>query len=233
MKPDQGLLLIHLSVLVTSVAPFATSTLAETRRATPDSFLARVETLALIETLNGRLLAAGSATATLEKWCADHRMASPAKIIARRITGADHAPSPETRRRLKAEHGETIRYRHVQLVCGTHVLSEADNWYVPARLPAEANTLLETGDTPFGKAVQSLHPSRQTIDAKILWSPLSEGWEMKAPTTDAPSEPTRYLVEHRALLVTPEHIPISEVEEHYTREILDFNGGDTTQSHKR
>lgn len=220
MKPAKRLLLIYLGF-----CPACGAT-ANAQPAT-SAFIDRVETLALIETLNGRLLATTSATATLEKWCADHRMASPAKIVARRITGPDQEPGPETRRRLKAENGETIRYRHVQLMCGTHILSEADNWYVPARLPAEANAMLEVGDTPFGKAIQSLHASRRTIDAKILWSPLPEGWEMTAPATDAPTPTPHHLIEHRALLLTPDQTPISEVDEHYTREILDFDRRET------
>ena len=232
MKPAARLFLIHLSFCSASGA----TAIAQTPPLPQDPFLARVETLALIETFNGRLLAAASATATLEKWCADHRMASPAKIIARRMTASEQEPgqeaSPETRRRLKAENGETIRHRHVQLMCGAHILSEADNWYVPARLPAEANLMLEAGDTPFGKAIQSLHASRRTIEAKILWSPLPEGWEMAAPATDAPFTPPHYLIEHRALLLTPDQTPISEVDEHYTREILDFDRRATPQAQK-
>ena len=41
-----------------------------------DSFLTRVELLALIETLNARLLAALTATEVLERWCAEHNLAS-------------------------------------------------------------------------------------------------------------------------------------------------------------
>ena len=44
----------------------------------PDSFVGRLEALALIETLNADLLAHDSATLTLERWCADHRLANPA-----------------------------------------------------------------------------------------------------------------------------------------------------------
>ena len=43
----------------------------------PDSFAGRLEALALIETLNADLLAHDSATLTLERWCADHRLADP------------------------------------------------------------------------------------------------------------------------------------------------------------
>ena len=46
-----------------------------------DTYLSRVEVLALIQTLNGALLASRSATLTLEKWCADHKLASEPKIL--------------------------------------------------------------------------------------------------------------------------------------------------------
>jgi hypothetical protein len=50
--------------------------------------LTRVEALALVETLNASLLAA-RATFTLDQWCADHKLASDAKIRAQVIRGAE------------------------------------------------------------------------------------------------------------------------------------------------
>ena len=37
----------------------------------------------------------------------------------------------------------------MRLKCGDHVLSEADNWYVKARLTPDMNHMLETTDTPL------------------------------------------------------------------------------------
>jgi hypothetical protein len=105
------------------------------------------------------------------------------------------------------------------------VLSEADNWYVPARLTPEMNHVLETTDTPFGKAVATLHFRRHTLSADLLWRPLPKGWEMGAAS--APREagaltiPERVL-EHRAVLSTPDGEPFSEVVETYTNEVLAF-----------
>jgi hypothetical protein len=53
-----------------------------------DSFLTRVELLALIETLNAELLSHSSATLTLERWCSGHDLASDAKLVARLDRGA-------------------------------------------------------------------------------------------------------------------------------------------------
>lgn len=200
------------------------ATAAEPTGGQPANFVDRLESLALIETLNGRLLAGASATATLEKWCADHHMAETPKIIARRVSASERAPDAETRKRLRVEPDEPLKYRHVELVCGDHVLSEADNWYVPGRLPPEANRLLETSETPFGKAIQSLHPYRRTIEAHILWSPLPAGWETTpaGANPDAPTPAPRHIIEHRAIVFAADQTPLSEVDERYTRETLDF-----------
>jgi len=132
------------------VQPAAAQT-AQTMPAWPDTFLARVEALALVETLNATLLAARSATFTLDKWCADHKLAGETKIHARLIRGVDKPIADEQRRRLQVDQNEPVKFRHVELACGDRVLSEADNWYVPSRLTAEMNRSLETTDTPFGR----------------------------------------------------------------------------------
>ena len=73
----------------------------------------RVKALALLQTLNATLLSNSSATRTLQQWCADHRMASPAQIRALR-NPADHKDaSPEVRAQLQARPGERIAYYHI------------------------------------------------------------------------------------------------------------------------
>ena len=198
---------------------------AQTGSAWPDTFLARVESLAIIETLNATLFAARSATFTLDKWCADHQLAEDAKIRARLIRGVDKPITGEQRNQLQIGPSEPIKFRHVELTCGNRVLSEADNWYVPSRLTAEMNRLLETTDIPFGRAVAKLKPFRQTFAVEILWKPLDDGWESRPPPPDHPGQMLaipEHLFEHRALLYTPDLKPISEVDEIYTRENLAF-----------
>ncbi len=194
----------------------------------PDTPVARLEALALIETLNAEILASRSATFTLEKWCGDHRLSGAAapKIIARQIEAKAKPATAEQRERLAVGPSEEIKVRHVQLLCGDRVFSEADNWYVPARLTPEMNRLLETTTTPFGKAVQELHPYRRTFAASVLWRPLPEGWETKALASPADAGKTLdmpdALFEHRALLYTEDGKPFSEVDEVYQRALLDF-----------
>ncbi|WP_424360694.1 hypothetical protein [Methylocystis parvus] len=195
-----------------------------------DGFLSRVEVLALIQTLNASLLASRSATATLEKWCADHRMSADPKVVARRAAGVDKAPSAETKERLGVAPGETVAYRHVELSCGGRVLSEADNWYVPGRLTPDMNRALETTETPFGKVVAPLHPFRRTIEMKMRWSPLPQGWEFDANLQSGKDNGgalalPHELFEHTAVLYGTDQKPFSEVHETYMSEALDFETG--------
>lgn len=191
----------------------------------PDTFLTRVEALALLETLNATLLAARSATFTLDQWCAEHRLSSETKIHAQLVRGIEKPLTDEQRHRLEIDEREPVKFRHVELKCGERMLSEADNWYVPSRLTAEMNTVLDTTDTPFGRAVAALKPFRRTFAVDILWKPLADGWETRPPPADHPLQSLpipAQLFQHRALVITPELKPISEVAETYTSENLAF-----------
>lgn len=192
----------------------------------PDTYLARVQALALMQTLNADILGSRSATRSLEAWCRDHRLASEPRIVAHRLPAAAKTATPEQRERLDVKDGSDVRYRRVRLACGSNVLSEAETWYVPARLAPEMNRLLEASDTPFGRAVEALQPYRVTFAVTLLWSPLPEGWERGATSTSGAPGGTLMipdaLFEHRALLYTREHRPFAEVVEVYQRQILAF-----------
>jgi len=192
-----------------------------------DTFESRLEILALMQTLNADILASPSATRSLEKWCRDHKMADDPRIVARLVEGVDKAPTAEQLQRLQVTDADEVKYRRVELRCGGHVLTEADNWYVPGRLTAEMNKLLETSDTPFGKAVQSLRPYRRTFSVTILWAPLPAGWEQRPQARSQPRQPRKLaipknLFEHRAILYTSDNKPFSEVNELYQGWILAF-----------
>jgi chorismate-pyruvate lyase len=192
----------------------------------PDTFQARLTALALVQTLNAELLSNASATLTLDRWCATHRMAPPpAKIVAERVRGQDKVPDARVRDLLKAGPDEPIRYRRVRLNCGQHVLSEADNWYLPAQLTDAMNRQLDDTDIPFGRVVQALNFQRRTLSAKLLWQPLPEQWEMNSAPAAAPDTPLAVspaLLEHRAVLTVPNGTPFSALVETYTSEVLAF-----------
>src|SRR5277367_3612000 len=215
----------RLATAAAALLPALASALAAEPAPWPNSFVGRLEALALIESLNADLLAHDSATLTLERWCADHRLADPALIVAERAHDVDKAATPEVRAALDVKPDEPLGYRRVRLKCGDRVLSEADNWYVPARLTPEMNHVLEMTDTPFGKAVAALHFRRHTLSADLLWRPLPKGWEMDAAAAqDDKSALTvpDHVLEHRAVLSLPDGEPFSEVVETYTGEVLAF-----------
>jgi hypothetical protein len=187
--------------------------------------LTRLELLAIIETLNADLLSHPSATLTLERWCADHNLASPAKIAARLNRNAEKLLDEDDKKRLALIAGDRLRYRHVQLYCGDKLLSEADNWYVENRLSAEMNRLLDETDTPFGRAVAGLDFRRETVSAELLWRPLPEHWESSPAAPSAPGarfEAPGHILRHRAVLRTGSNVPFSFVVETYTSGVLAF-----------
>jgi len=193
-------------------------------RAWPDDFVGRLKVLALIEALNGALLASPSATTALETWCAEHHMAKPARLAAALDRKATKQATPADRLILGVGPLEPIGYRHVALACGTHVLSNADNWYVPQRLTASMNRALETTDAPFGRAILDLHPTRQTLSVDRLWSPLPADWDRSVaggPSKGIIAIPAD-LFRHRAVVYDARHRPIALVVETYTRENLNF-----------
>jgi hypothetical protein len=192
----------------------------------PDTFTTRLEALAILQSFNAELLSNPSATLTLDRWCAAHHLApAGSKIIAERVRGQDKDPDADIRAMLKVDTDEPVAYRRVRLRCGDRVLSEADNWYVPARLSTEMNQQLNTTDTSFGRVVQPLDFSRSTLSAKLLWQPLPDGWDMGAdvaPPSQQVLAPPHFLLEHRAVLKIPNGTPFSAVVETYTSDILDF-----------
>lgn len=209
------------------IATIALAPLHAQEPAWPDTFTARLEALALMQTLNAEILGSRSATQILENWCRDHRLAQEPRILARMVKGVTKLPTAEQRQRLEVSAADDVKYRRVQLRCGTQVLSEADNWYVPGRLTPEMNRLLETTETPFGKAIESLEPYRRTFAVTLLWAPLPNGWERepvaRPESTGRALAIPAALFEHRAVLYTRSGKPFSEVTEVYQRQILAFS----------
>src|SRR5262249_15035417 len=98
--------------------------------------VARLEAYALLRALNVELLSHDSATPPVERWCETRGLASPACIVADRLHGPHVEPSIKQRQLLGVSASDPIRYRRVRLRCGDRVMSDAHNWYVPARLTA-------------------------------------------------------------------------------------------------
>jgi hypothetical protein len=200
---------------------------AATKPVWPATPMARVEVLAILQSLQAELLSHDSATLVLDSWCARHRLApAGTKIVAERVRGQDKPITAEQRALLRVAGDEPIGYRRVRLRCGAHVLSEADNWYVPGRLTPAMNAQLETTEIAFGRAVQSLRFRRQTLSAQLLWSPLPADWDSAArPISRLRGNrlaiPDK-VIENRAVLTLPDGTPFSAVVETYSGEVLAF-----------
>jgi chorismate-pyruvate lyase len=175
----------------------------------PIATVARTPSPARIEAgeLNRLLLAGTSATATMRAWCAEHGIADPA--IHAEVIEVTAPPATATQRReLQVDRREPLGYRRVRLGCAGHVLSEAQNWYVPARLTPAMNAVLDTSDTPFGTVVAPLHITRRTLAADMLWR---HG-----------AKPPPALFRHRALVLDGAGRPIAEVIETYQRAAVEL-----------
>ena len=179
----------------------------------PNTAANRAEAEKRLDKLQQTLSGEPSATLVLARWCADYHLAPDPKIIAQRVEGAPKTAPESVRRNLQLKAGEALGYRRVQLFCGTLILSDADNWYVPDRLTPEMNGLLDHTDTPFGLAVRSLHFRRQTISSERLWAPLSQTGETRLVIPE-------HVLRNVGLLTTPDGRPISQVIESYTGAVL-------------
>jgi hypothetical protein len=88
------------------------------------------------------------------------------------------------------------------------------------------NRLLDVTDMPFGRVVRDLDFRRETLSAKLLWSPLPERWDVSPePALPAPGsslEAPDHILEHRAILRANGGTPFSFVVETYTRDVLAF-----------
>lgn len=113
--------------------------------------------------LRAALLGADSATALLEAWTG-----GPIRI--RRLAGSPSDPHP-ARTALGVDERVPLAYRRVALFSGEALLSEAENWFLPARLDPRMQAVLRDSDIPFGRVVASLGPRRRVLECRLLTSP--------------------------------------------------------------
>ena len=213
--------------IITSALALLALGASPARTSWPDASMARLAALAELQTLNADLLSHDSATLTLDRWCARHHLADGGRIVADRVRGQDKPPPAAVREQLSVGADVPIAYRRVRLRCGEHILSEADNWYVASRLTPDMNRTLETSDAAFGRVIQPLRFQRHTVSAKLLWSPLPEGWDnggavLPRATPGAALAIPDKVIEHQALLTRADGEPFSYVIETYTGAVLDF-----------
>ena len=156
---------------------------------------------ARIEALQKGVLGAASATQFLTARCDALHLAAPAVVRAENSAPAQAIIPADVRALLRVDGAEPVRHRHVRLTCGGHLLSEADNWYVPARLTPAMNRTLDTTATPFGTVVRPLNFHRQTVGT-------------------SQSNHGDVVLQVKAVLLTPQEAPISLVVENYSGVLL-------------
>jgi hypothetical protein len=141
-----------------------------------------------------------TATQALQHWCETRLQGPPASIEARLLISGVAPPSAAPA--LAAGTHETLRHRRVQLTWNGIILSDADNWYLPARLPPLMRAAVHSGGVPFGALIRPLLPRRIAL----------------------PTEPSNgakgYVLHLRALVVTDRHGAVAEVSEHYHAALL-------------
>ena len=110
--------------------------------------------------LRSGVLAALSITEAMGRWCAERgigRLPLQSRVHLRADTAALPADAP-----LRLQPGEPVFFRRITLMSGEVPLLEADNWFLPTRLPDRTVQLLLATDTPFGTALVGGLQGRKT-----------------------------------------------------------------------
>ncbi|MFM6950447.1 MAG: hypothetical protein ACKOW1_05435 [Novosphingobium sp.] len=141
------------------------------KRILPSAALASLTACAIqpatpVDGLERMLASHDSATAALEQWCEQQGLANPARVVAQQVPGQLMAAPADLRRLLGVSPQAALGSRHVRLSCGDRLLSQAQNWYVPARLTPEMNAQLAQTTTPFGKVVAPLGFKRELVESR-------------------------------------------------------------------
>jgi chorismate-pyruvate lyase len=165
-----------------------------------------------------------TATEALTAWCATH-LKQRATAIVVRVLADDEADHASYSGPLVISKSERLRYRKVQLRWGDTTVSEAENWYLPDRLPQVMRTRLLTDFVPFGEVVRDLQPDRRMV---AMYSPddLESGNLGTEPAMRRPDEvegfsPLEHFILHvRAVMVTAAGVFIADLREHYRQELL-------------
>lgn len=154
--------------------------------------------------LSARLLAARSATRALEAWCAEHHIGDGA-VRVQMVPAPSLPPDAETLELLRPAPGEALQHRRVVLVRGAVALSEAENWYLPQRLPPGMRQILDTTDTPFGVAVEALRPRRRTTHVAFA----ADGFLHRAVVLTGTGQPIAVVHERYLPALAPAALPAS------------------------
>lgn len=166
--------------------------------------------------LSKKLLASNSATSALEAWCQDHRIGW-GPITAHLVhDGPPLWPGDDLLDELRCEDpSANLAYRRVRLCRSGIVLSEASNWFVPARIPREMRDALATSKLPFGTVIGPLKPRRRTFAVRF------SGLNGPEPACAPDARPCT-VFEHKAVVLREDGVPIAAVHEKYQSTLFDI-----------
>jgi uncharacterized protein YjiS (DUF1127 family) len=173
---------------------------------------------ALVRELSDHLLHASTATEALHAWCAAHGLSAGPITAVKQDPDRHRYADDDVLDELRPARHERIAYRCVRLVRGLVVLSEADNWFIPERLPMAVRIALEATDLPFGAAIARLRPSRRTYFVRFPELRTAS----KAGTGGYPAclPPSMPILEHKAVVLDQNRQPLSVVSERYCAALL-------------
>jgi chorismate-pyruvate lyase len=164
-----------------------------------------------------------TATDAVTAWCRRHLPGS-GDALSVAVLHDREAAVEDYDGALSLAPGETLHCRRVLLKWGSLVISEAENWYVPQRLPAAMLEEIRRGRRPFGAVVAALAP-RRTLIAVHTGEVLLHGGEavarIRAQLIGARvfSAPAAFAL-HVTAVMAASGIALAELREHYRRELL-------------
>lgn len=167
------------------------------------------------------LLTTFSVTAALQVWC-EVRGLGEGDLHSDVKPESGQKPLPPLGVEiLKPKPDETVRHRAITLMRGTVPLLDADNWYLPERLPLRARVLLDTTDTPFGAALAGTLQNRETFSALLPPHIMARfnGRDRIRQTIMAAAEDVPVLTIRG--IVTVDTVPVSFVEERLRPELAE------------
>ena len=115
-----------------------------------------------------------SATAALQQHCS---LPITASLLDKH---ASPALQRDAQQALQVPPTARLETRHVQLLCGSQIRSEAWNLYLPDRLTPQARHLLASTHVPFGKAIGETNFIRQRLGSHFTNLPPGIGLENRA-----------------------------------------------------
>lgn len=167
------------------------------------------------------LLTTFSFTAALQVWC-ELRGLGSGNLYSVVQEGSGNAALPATGVDvLQPREGEHVRHRAITLTRGDIPLLDADNWYIPDRLPVRARMLLDTTDTPFGAALAGSLQNRETFEALLPPHIMARfGGRTHIRETRMAGDPEVPVMTARGI-VTLDTVPVSFVEERIRPELVE------------